>query len=943
MPSVTYNGQSFALDGRRIWVLGASIQYARIPADLWAARIAAAKQAGFNTIETACLWLLHEPRKGRHHFQGDADLRRFVSLCGEMGMRVVLRAGPYVGEGFDGGGLPGWLLETPGVMPRQANEAFLEHVSRYFRKLLGEVSDLQATDGGPILLVQSEHAWTCSNELQAEKYLHEVTRIIRESGINVPILNANDLWQESPGTIDTWRGEADLLVNLRQLRSVQPTAPRLVTTFNSSETATWACPAGDKPAKGKAGSDSKVDKTAEGALRHLAEILAAGAQPIVSPFHGGTNFGFLGGRLAGEGARFVTTAAAAGAPLGEAGHRGDKYRLMKRLVTFANHFSNLFAELDPDFHPAVLDPAAQGGPGIAVPVRGSQGGVVFIFNGAPSHVEPTLVLDNGVRLPVHMGDQPVGWFAVDADLQGVGKLDFANLMAWGLIDRSVLVLFGPAKAGAYLSINGSPLEATVPAAGSPPTVVEHQGLTVVICNFQQIDATYHSHSALYIGVGGLGAEDRPILASDWPKAWVIRKGGSIEPVKAADSEKAGSGKSNVGSQKSEKAPALGAWQQADLMAYASGQSPRFASLDGPEPLSICGAPWGYGWYRMTFAATAGKRMCLFPEAADRLHVFVNGECMHRGGVGPGVSDEPFELKLGKGQATIVVLADNFGRFSEGNDLAQRKGVWGHLQAVKPLKAAKPKTVKADPVDPFKLRGFIAGRSQGQVSESEQIAWTFDHPRKTPIVVDVRDCAASGTFVLNNEPISYFAGATGGCSARLALDPATLKPFRRGKNVLRFAPDPRQDKALAAVAAATTLYECAETLSGDGEWSFAKWEAPAASSFRPSAKAPGKSSKGFPCWWRTTFEIDASATRPDAMPLWIDLAGLTKGQAFINGQNLGRYFTATPQGKPVGPQTRLYVPSAWLKPGPGNELLIFDEHGWEPTKSRLVRSAAGSLD
>ena len=76
MPSVTYNGQSFAIDGRRLWILGASIDYARVPSAMWAERIAAARQAGFNAIATACPWSLHEPRRGRYHFQGDADIRR---------------------------------------------------------------------------------------------------------------------------------------------------------------------------------------------------------------------------------------------------------------------------------------------------------------------------------------------------------------------------------------------------------------------------------------------------------------------------------------------------------------------------------------------------------------------------------------------------------------------------------------------------------------------------------------------------------------------------------------------------------------------------------------------------------------------------------------------------------------------------------------------------
>src|SRR5262245_36661393 len=122
MASVTYNGQSFSIDGRRFWILGASIQYARVPAALWADRIAAARQAGFNTIETACPWVVHEPRKGRYVFQGDANLRRFIELCAAAGMKVILRVGPFVGSEFDGGGLPGWLIELPGIVLRESNE-----------------------------------------------------------------------------------------------------------------------------------------------------------------------------------------------------------------------------------------------------------------------------------------------------------------------------------------------------------------------------------------------------------------------------------------------------------------------------------------------------------------------------------------------------------------------------------------------------------------------------------------------------------------------------------------------------------------------------------------------------------------------------------------------------------------------------------------------------
>ena len=154
---------------------------------------------------------------------------------------------------------------------------------------------------------------------------------------------------------------------------------------------------------------------------------------MVWPFHGGTNFGFLGGRRAGEPDAFVTTAAAAGAPLGETGGRGDKYNAVKRLITFARHFQHVFADLAPDYHPVALDLAeletsARGGAKhtprrvSVVHLRGGAGQIVFVF-GDGAGEEANLLLDEGIRIPVALGDQNVGWYLVDVDLRGSGRLD----------------------------------------------------------------------------------------------------------------------------------------------------------------------------------------------------------------------------------------------------------------------------------------------------------------------------------------------------------------------------------------------------------------------------------------------------------------------------------------------------------------------------------------
>jgi beta-galactosidase len=59
--------------------------------------------------------------------------------------------------------------------------------------------------------------------------------------------------------------------------------------------------------------------------------------------------------------------------------------------------------------------------------------------------------------------------------------------------------------------------------------------------------------------------------------------------------------------------------------------------------------------------------------------------------------------------------------------------------------------------------------------------------------------------------------------------------------------------------------------------------------------------------------------------YLDLSGYTKGQVWVNGHCLGRYWN-------IGPQQRLYCPACFLKEGE-NEILVFDLLQTEPEKIR----------
>ena len=68
----------------------------------------------------------------------------------------------------------------------------------------------------------------------------------------------------------------------------------------------------------------------------------------------------------------------------------------------------------------------------------------------------------------------------------------------------------------------------------------------------------------------------------------------------------------------------------------------------------------------------------------------------------------------------------------------------------------------------------------------------------------------------------------------------------------------------------------------------------------------------PCFYRATFNVTAPADT------FLDTSQLTKGQLWINGYAMGRFWN-------IGPQKTLYVPGPWLKRGT-NEIVVFDVNG-----------------
>jgi beta-galactosidase len=100
-----------------------------------------------------------------------------------------------------------------------------------------------------------------------------------------------------------------------------------------------------------------------------------------------------------------------------------------------------------------------------------------------------------------------------------------------------------------------------------------------------------------------------------------------------------------------------------------------------------------------------------------------------------------------------------------------------------------------------------------------------------------------------------------------------------------------------------------TINGD---SAGTWQIYSLPMLHPEALPFTKAACAGPCFYRGTFSVDQPGDT------FLDTSQLTKGQLWVNGHAMGRFWN-------IGPQRTLYVPGPWLKQG-ANEVIVFDVEG-----------------
>ena len=132
------------------------VHFSRIPAEEWKEEVKKMKLGGVTIIATYVFWNHIEEQEGVFNWSGQRDLRRFIEICKEEQLPVILRIGPFCHGEVRNGGIPDWVF-TKGCKTRSQDPKFLSFVDKLYRQIFSQIQGLQWKDGGPLMACQFDN------------------------------------------------------------------------------------------------------------------------------------------------------------------------------------------------------------------------------------------------------------------------------------------------------------------------------------------------------------------------------------------------------------------------------------------------------------------------------------------------------------------------------------------------------------------------------------------------------------------------------------------------------------------------------------------------------------------------------------------------------------------------------------------------------------------
>jgi hypothetical protein len=962
MPTVEITRQGILLDGKPFALLGGQLHYFRYPESEWRDLLLSAQAGGLNTIDTVIPWNLHEPQPGQFDFSGIADLPRYIDLCAELGLLVIVRPGPYICAEWENGGFPAWLTVQPGLELRVDNPAYLQALRRWFDRLLPMLAERQTTRGGPIILCQIENEHWASGRYGHDDHQRTLAQEAIGRGIDVPQYTCMGAMQEWAEFRNGWSGIAEKLV---QTRATWPDNPLIVSELWSGWFDNWGA------SRHSHRSAAKLDMT----LHQLTAVGASGWSHWM--WAGGTNFGYWGGRTVGGDTVHMTTSYDYDAPVSEYGGLREKFFVARRhhlfMATLGAQLSAVLADAQPG-GARVIAPAAVAGRGEAgnAPYRN-----VRAAANAPAGWEQftaTFFQNHGLEGQTHQLylAKPKVHLAIEVEAASIKPI-FSNLPLradseatplvlachtarllgfWQHPEGDTLVLYGSAgevgqlrldaPGAAFATDETLPSNVTAEAGESvldlrfwiseQPALVRAslnggRRITIVLLTHEHAERWWPLPGGDFICGPHRVISEPPHAAGVAPRIQLDRRGTRPFVHIAAD-----------GSTRTIDVPAPTAAAPAPLTLDWQRHAVREATdhdgwqaIDGPQALEMLGCTLGYGWYRAVIDVE-GDQLAVIgaPWLNDRARVLVDGVDQGWMGVHPRGPRLTVPLALPAGRHELRLLVDNMGRFNYGSNTGEHKGLldtlyWNARQhdisagwvglwqeavfAGEALAGARAAYVRAD----------IASADLGNLPFQGASLWLLrdiEARAGQRYLIQLTGDRNPGALYVNGQAIARFSRHHGGGYIKADI----TDMLRPGANGLAL-----NIQNYAGAAWQATLLEYPADGALDAAWSFQAGVTPA-----EAAGSSEASSEAGPAFFRARFAYQPNVHGTGPFRLYVP--GLRKGQIWLNGQNLGRYWN-------IGPQEGYKLPAGWLRDD--NELLIFDEEGGQPDAVRIGSDALGA--
>ena len=201
--TVTYDGYSFLVDGKRTYLWSGEFHYFRLPSpSLWLDIFQKMKAAGFNTTSLYFDWGYHSPAPGVYDFTGVRNIDELLDMAQQAGLYVIARPAPYINAEVDGGGLPAWL-GTKNVKNRTDDPAFLTYADQWLTQIDAILARHQLTNGtGTVIAYQVENEYY-NGSADSRAYMQHLEDKARADGITVPLTgNNNGTFTSGTGALD---------------------------------------------------------------------------------------------------------------------------------------------------------------------------------------------------------------------------------------------------------------------------------------------------------------------------------------------------------------------------------------------------------------------------------------------------------------------------------------------------------------------------------------------------------------------------------------------------------------------------------------------------------------------------------------------------------------------------------------------------------------------